>query len=175
MKGLGRRTHAGFRVQDAAFDKDAPPLAVDMASFVGCFVSRDVIAACGTPDPRLFIYGDDLLYTLHLTQVGCQLVFDPTLRFEHDCGTFQEGLKIYAPTWKAYYNYRNGILLYRAVAGRLSWLLLALRLPKWIWAATRYGTKRRLYLRLLLAAVKDGVTERLDRPPPESPASRTTD
>lgn len=165
LRALGRRGSGSFRVPDAAYAAGAAPREIDMASFVGLFLSRAALARHPGPDPRLFLYGDDLLYTLALTRAGVRLVFDPRLRFEHDCATLAGGTRIYSPVWKVYYTYRNGILLYRQVAGPIGWALLALRLPAW-WAAGRhYGTERPAYLRMLHAAVRDGSLGRLDGPP----------
>ena len=44
----------------------AEPRDIDGTSFVGLFVSRAAIARVGFPDGHLFLYGDDVLYTLGL-------------------------------------------------------------------------------------------------------------
>ena len=54
------------------------------SSFVGLFLSRQAIARAGYPEGGLFIYGDDLIYTLHLSKAGGKIGFLPWLRFEHD-------------------------------------------------------------------------------------------
>ncbi|SFC04070.1 glycosyltransferase [Tropicimonas isoalkanivorans] len=164
----GRRQR-GFRIDDAAYDAGAPSLPIDMATFVGLFLSRRALEAMDGPDPRLFIYGDDLIHTLRLSQAGCRIVFAPSIRFEHDCATMSDATKTYRPLWKVYYHHRNGILLYRQAAGPLSWGLLALRAPKWWLAGRHYGADAPEYRRLLRKALADGILRRLDDPPPGIP------
>ncbi|WP_260008656.1 hypothetical protein [Leisingera sp. M527] len=48
-----------------------------------------MVEAAGYPDPGLFLYGDDVIYTLGLRRRGETILFDPELRFEHDCSTFR--------------------------------------------------------------------------------------
>ena len=76
LTGQGRD---GFHMGPADFAPDAPKRDVDVLSFVGFFVSRAAITRVGYPDGRLFIYGDDTLYTLGLARAGGRLVFDPAL------------------------------------------------------------------------------------------------
>lgn len=140
-----------------------------MGTYVGLFLSRRALREMDGPDPRLFIYGDDLLHTLRLSQAGLRLVFAPAIRFEHDCETLQGEANRYSPTWKVYYHYRNAILLYRQAAGWLAWPILALRLPRWWRAARQYGADGPEFRRLLRSAIVDGVTGRLDSPPRHIP------
>lgn len=111
----------GFHIPDSAYTN--PDLTeIDAGSFVGLFVSRKTVEAIGYPDGRLFIYGDDVMYTLGLSKAGFRLVFAPSVRFEHDCSAvagWGAGGKVYRPYWKIYYNYRNGLLMYRMAAGPL--------------------------------------------------------
>ncbi|MEL6210467.1 MAG: glycosyltransferase [Pseudomonadota bacterium] len=161
----------GFRVPDSAHSPSAAAQPIDMASFVGLFLSRKALAAVPPPDARLFLYGDDLLYTLAGTQAGTRLLFAPAIRFEHDCTTLAAGEKIYRPLWKIYYHRRNAVFLYRQAAGVLAWPLLALRLARW-WAETRaYAPEERADVRRLLrAAVWDGIRGRLEPVPDGVPS-----
>lgn len=160
--GGGRR---GFHVSDNAYDAQSPAR-IDSASFVGLFLSRAATERVGFPDGRLFIYGDDVLYTLKLSAAGGAIAFAPWLKFEHDCSTFRRGGgHIHRPLWKVYYNYRNGLLAYRAAAGPwLFWPVLMLLVPKWIGKARHYGPDSKLYLHLLRLAIGDGIRARLTRP-----------
>mmetsp|Transcript_27513 Transcript_27513/g.50897 ORF Transcript_27513/g.50897 Transcript_27513/m.50897 type:complete len:307 (-) Transcript_27513:4054-4974(-) len=136
---------------------------VDVTSFVGFFVSGQAVKTVGLPDPRLFLYGDDGLYTLGLRQQGQRIGFEPSVRFEHDCSTFgaaQRGR--FRPLWKVYYYHRNLLLLYRMAAGWLFWPALLLILPKWLWKVRAHKGERRLFLKLLLRAIYDGLTGRLE-------------
>lgn len=162
LMGGGR---AGFHVADDDYGADTP-LPIDAASFVGLFLSRAAIERAGYPEGELFIYGDDVLYTLGLSRLGGRIGFAPWLGFEHDCSTFRRGEgQIHRPLWKVYYNYRNGLLAYRAAAGPvLFWLVLMLTLPKWMLKVRAYDPDERpTYRRLLRLAVMDALSGRRRR------------
>ncbi|WP_241525913.1 glycosyltransferase [Pseudophaeobacter leonis] len=57
---------SGFHVQPS--DYDGPGMQIDVTSFVGFFISAQAVRRIGYPDPDLFIYGDDGIYTLGLTK-----------------------------------------------------------------------------------------------------------
>lgn len=161
LLGGGRK---GFHLADAAYDPQAAPVAVDMASFVGLFLSRQAVALAGYPDERLFIYGDDQIYTLTLRQRGGRIGFLPQIRFEHDTISIQsDGRLVFRPIWKVYYNYRNAILAYRVAAGRWFRPLLPLLILKWGRHARHYGEDRDLYKSILRQAVRDGLNGDLSR------------
>lgn len=161
LSGRGRR---GFHLPDAAYLPDAPVAEVDMSSFVGLFLSRAAVARAGLPDPRLFIYGDDQLYTLTMRRRGLRIGFAPRIRFEHDTEAAQgtTGL-VLSPMWKVYYNYRNALIAYRVAAGPFFWPLVPVLVLKWRRKARDYGADAALYRRLLDVAVRDGLSRRLDR------------
>lgn len=165
LAGGGR---AAFHLGDADYRRSAP-VAVDGASFVGLFLSRRAVALAGYPRGELFLYADDGLYTMELTQAGGRLGFLPGLRFEHDCSTFAEGAGRFTPAWKAYYYHRNLLLLYRRAAGWWFWPALAVVVPKWLWRARAQGGRaaRRVYLGHLRRALADGLAGRL--PPGPAP------
>lgn len=156
-----RRGRDGYHISYA--DYDAPcPRPIDLTSFVGLFLSRRIIGETGFPEGRLFLYGDDVIYTLRLRRKGLKIVFDPRVRFEHDCSTFADDRRrVFRPLWKVYYTYRNGLLMYRAAAGVLFWPLLLLLAVKWHLAAGRYGADRATYLRLTRRALVDAVLGRV--------------
>lgn len=157
LMGRGR---FGFHISDDAYT--APEMQeVDNASFVGFFVSRAGVALAGYPDKDLFIYGDDVMYSLHLRAAGGRILFDPQIGFEHACTTFAtEGYSVLKPIWKVYYIYRNGLWTYKLASGWLFWLILPLFLTKWILKGRFYKTQRRVYFRLLWQALKDGLFRR---------------
>lgn len=157
---------AGFHVKDSDFEATSTKR-IHAASFVGLFLSRDALALVGYPEGDLFIYGDDVLYTLGLSAAGGRIGFAPWLLFEHNCSTFgQRDQRAHRPLWKVYYNYRNGLLAYRFAAGPVFfWPVLLVCLPKWISKVRAYqGSERRVFLRLLSLAVGDGLRGRKDRP-----------
>ncbi|MEI4484747.1 glycosyltransferase [Frigidibacter sp. MR17.14] len=151
--GLGR-----FRLHDAAYRATAP-IAIDAASFVGLFLSATCLHRGGLPDPRLFIYGDDVLYCLRLRAEGLRLAFDPRLRFEHDCRTLHGSRGIFRPLWKTYFHHRNLIFVLRAAAGaRLLPLVVPFALAVWTARVRFYRREERgRYLSLLARAVRDGL------------------
>lgn len=168
---LTRFAAALFRGRPAFHLADADYLAdtlaeIDIASFVGLFLSRRARHLAGLPDARLFIYGDDVLHSLHMRALGLRIGFDPRIRFEHDCSTLQGSAWIYRPLWKAYYHHRNLLLVFRAAAGRWLFAPMALmHLLRWGLRARHYRrVERPVYLRLLRLALLDGLRGRLDRP-----------
>lgn len=137
------------------------PTPIDMTSFVGFFVSRRGIAKVGYPDPDLFIYGDDGIYTLDLAAKGGPMCFEPRIRFEHDMGTFtgqQRGQ--FQPLWKLYYYHRNLLILYRKAAGVMFWPLLLVILPKWALKIRAHWQDRTLFVHLMWRAFVDGLRNR---------------
>jgi GT2 family glycosyltransferase len=151
-----RRGRAGFHLPDAAYAAEAPS-PIDGGSFVGLFLSRRAVARAGLPDARLFVYGDDVLYTLGLSAAGGRLAFDPGLAWEHDCATFDPAAR-FRPLWKAYYYHRNLVLAYRRAAGPVFFRpALAMALRRWRRQAAAYGAEAPAYARVLDRAVRDGL------------------
>ncbi|RME16270.1 MAG: glycosyltransferase, partial [Alphaproteobacteria bacterium] len=134
---LGGR--GGFHVPDSAFTT-AETCPIDAASFVGLFLSRRAVNLIGYPDPGLFLYGDDALYTLNLRGAGGRIEFDPSLKFEHDCESSRPDEKIYSPVWRAYYHHRNIMFVYRRAAGILFWPAMIPILLKWMTLPRQYGS-----------------------------------
>lgn len=137
---------------------------VDGGSFVGLFVSRRAIDLVGFPNGCLFIYGDDVLYTLGLTRSGGRIAFDPALGFEHDCTTITEAnFRVLSPLWKAYYFHRNQVMVYRQAAGPiLFWPLLLLKVLQWRISAREYGDQKAAYKVILAKAVRAGIQHDTD-------------
>lgn len=159
LMGGGR---AGFHIPPAAYEGEG--FQIDVTSFVGFFISAGSIRRIGYPDPELFIYGDDGIYTLGLSKAGGRIGFEPSVRFEHDLTSFtgsagqnavQRGRL--SPLWKVYYYHRNLLFLYRLAAGPLFWPALLVVLPKWLSKARHYGSDKGVFLRLLGRAIRDGL------------------
>lgn len=155
----------GFHLKDSDYDSKTS-VAIDATSFVGFFVRAEMVKKVGLPDGRLFIYGDDVLYTLTISRAGGRMRFLPWVRFTHDCSTFAQSQVTYTPLWKAYYTYRNGIQVYHTAAGMLFWLLFPVKLLQWLVRARHYESPS-LYLRVVRAAVVDGLFRRYERSHPE--------
>lgn len=158
LLGRGRN---GFHLVPADYAADHPT-PIDGTSFVGFFISRAGRARAGFPDGALFIYGDDVLYTLGLSARGGRILFDPALRFEHAFTTsLEEGNRL-RPLWKCYYYYRNLLMVYRLCAG--PWFVLAgpASAIKWLAKVRYYKGERRAFVTLVLRALRDGVLGRTD-------------
>lgn len=155
---------AAFHLPDSAYEGDGL-LPVDAASFVGLFLSRVAIARGGYPDGSLFIYGDDLIYTLALRRAGGRIAFAPGIAFEHDTRTYAAGKPFrHQALWKVYYNYRNALHAYRLAAGPVFfWPILAVVVPKWLLRARAYGGDRGIFLSLLRLGVGDALLRRSAR------------
>ncbi|WP_313352265.1 glycosyltransferase [Paracoccus sp. (in: a-proteobacteria)] len=160
LAGGGR---AAFHIPDGDYDAQVPRR-LDGTSFVGFFVSRAGVARAGYPDGRLFIYGDDVLYSLGLTQAGGRLLFAQDLGFEHDCETQTVGA-MPRPLWKVYYLHRNAWFVYRRVAGPWLFLpLMTLMLPKWLSKGRLLPQNdRRICRQLIRLAVADAFRGHLGR------------
>ncbi len=152
----------GFHLDDAAYAA-GQTIPIDAASFVGLFLSRTAIKATGFPDGRLFIYGDDVLYTLAMRRAGQEMVFAPEVRFDHDFKTFAAESRAFRPLWKTYYHHRNLLFVYHSAAGLMFWPALVLILPKWLLKARFYGDDWAVYLKLLGLAVLDAARGTLSR------------
>ncbi len=160
---------SGFHVQPADYQGEG--MQIDVTSFVGFFISADAVRRIGYPDPDLFIYGDDGLYTLGLTKSGGRIGFEPGVRFEHDLTTFvpkdgeeQAQRGRFIPLWKVYYYHRNLLLLYRMAAGIWFWAAMLVILPKWLSKVRLHKGERRAFLRLMLRAIGDGLRGRTHVP-----------
>ena len=162
LLGGGR---SGFHIAPSAYEGEGRE--IDVTSFVGFFISAEAVRRIGYPDPNLFIYGDDGIYTLGLSKRGGRIGFEPGIRFEHDLTSFagSEGQVAVqrgrlAPLWKIYYYHRNLLFLYRMAAGLMFWPALLVILPKWVMKARHYGADTPVFLRLLRRAIRDGILGR---------------
>lgn len=160
LMGKGRD---GFHIGQAEYGATTP-CGIDGASFVGLFVSRAGIERVGYPDGRLFLYGDDVLYTLGLTRAGGRILFDPTLRFEHDFSTMTDEDRRFRPLWKSYYHYRNLLMVYRMASGALFWLVLPAAAGKWLLKLRHHSGERWAFVKLVLRALRDGLLGRTNVP-----------
>jgi GT2 family glycosyltransferase len=160
LRTLMSRSRDGYHISPDAYETSTPT-PIDQTSFVGLFIPRKCVEAIGYPDPSLFIYGDDVIYTMSIRKAGFSIAFDPLIRFEHDCMTFGDDAKRkFSPLWKAYYAYRNGLIMYRKASGPiLFWPLLCLVALKWTLSSNRYGSEKKQYFRILRAALRDGVLQ----------------
>ena len=158
LLGAGRE---GFLLGAEEY-KSKTPLQVDGASFVGFFVSRECVARVGFPDGDLFIYGDDVIYSLNLRIRGGEILFDPTLHFEHDCTTIVDADHRFNPLWKSYFQYRNRLMSYRLRVGPWFYLVGPLVAFKGLLKVRFHTGQRWAFLRLMTRALRDGFLGRKD-------------
>lgn len=159
--GIGN-SRAAFHVDDGMYE--GKEVAVDSSSFVGFFIRREWLEKVPLPDAGLFIYGDDILYTLSCSKAGARLFFLPSVKFTHACATMQHAEKLYRPLWKNYYHFRNLMLIYRLAAGMWFNLVWPVKYLQWRWYARRLAAEdQTVYLRLLHAGVRDGLKRDLSR------------
>ncbi len=152
----------GFHLPDEVFQM--PSYEIDFASFVGLFVRMEAIrTGVGLPRKELFLYADDLFFALAIRQQGHKILFRPELKFIHDTYTLVEQKKVYTPVWKAYYTYRNALLVYKKVSGLLFPFVLAVKMANWLICTRKYKNKK-VYLHLMLIAIKDSLSKDFSRP-----------
>ncbi len=158
IKTLFTGSRAGFHLDDTAYAPDAGAVDIDVASFVGYFVSRGAIARVGLPEGGLFIYGDDVLYSLRIRRAGLKIAMHPAVRFEHACGTLGDGF-VYRPIWKIYYHCRNGVSIARQAAGPLIFPAALLYYIAVWWRRGRHCSpaERPAYYRMMRAGLRDGM------------------
>lgn len=164
VKSTLRGGRAGFHIKDSDYAADAGSKPLDVASFVGYFVSRKAIQTVGLPEGGLFIYGDDVLYSLRLRRAGIGMIFLPSVRFDHDCGTMGQGF-IYRPLWKIYYHCRNGVSIARQAAGPIVFPLALTYYTIMWWRRGRYydAHERGLYRKMMWTGIRDGLLGRRGR------------
>jgi GT2 family glycosyltransferase len=158
IKTLMNGSRHGFHLDDTAFSADAGPKPIDVASFVGYFVHRDAITRAGFPEGGLFIYGDDVLYSLRLRRAGLGITLLPCVRFEHDCETINQDF-MYRPVWKIYYHCRNGVSIARQAAGPIVFPI-ALAYYVMIWwrrGGFYFDDERSLYRSMMWMGLWDGL------------------
>ena len=134
--------------------KEEKSLDIDASTFVGFFVRTEVVRKVGLPRTELFIYADDLIYTLGLTMAGYRHLFVPSITFTHDCTTLVNEKDIYDPIWKVYYTYRNRIEMYRVSSSWLYLPITLLQIVPWM-RKKKYYQNKSLYLKLLKTAIID--------------------
>lgn len=164
LKTMFRGGRVGFHIKDTDYDPMAGRKPLDVASFVGYFVSRQAIHKVGLPEGGLFIYGDDVLYSLRLRRAGLRMEFMPSVRFDHDCGTMGQGF-IYRPLWKIYYHCRNGVSIARQAAGPIIFpAALVYYVLLWWRRGRHYDPDERIvYRKMMWAGLRDGLMRRRGR------------
>ncbi|WP_254694108.1 glycosyltransferase [Sulfitobacter sp. SK012] len=151
----------GFHLSEPEYEA-AGSRDIDVASFVGFFIAAEAVRQIGLPDGKLFIYGDDVLYSLRLRQADGRIAFDPNLRFEHDFSTIEDGEKRFRPLWKCYYHHRNLLMVYRVAAGWFFVPVLLIVIPKWLLKVSNYTGEKRAFMGLMMRAIWHGLRRHTD-------------
>jgi len=86
---------------------DAKPVATDLVTFNGCFLSRKVIERIGTCDPAFFMGMYEFDYCLRATDAGFRILTLPNGLLEDG----KIGSASGTPPWRQYYNSRNHLWL----------------------------------------------------------------
>lgn len=94
---------------------------VDHLTFVGFFISKEIVECIGYPRKELFIYYDDLDYSLSIREAGFKIVGVGKSIIEHPYIMPENKHKIFffkvnvptMPNWKMYYWMRNNLLIRR--------------------------------------------------------------
>ncbi|MDM5263072.1 glycosyltransferase [Sulfurovum sp. XTW-4] len=140
-------------VSEESYKKETN-ISIDASTFVGFFVKASVVRTIGLPRKELFIYADDLIYTLEMTMQKHKLLFMPNVKFTHDCSTLIDEKDIYDPIWKVYYTYRNRIEMYRISSKWLYLPITFLKIPFWF-NKNKFYVNKKLYKKLLFTAILD--------------------
>lgn len=150
-----KKGRSGFHIKD--IDYSGSNREIDVASFVGLFVRHKLIdVGLGFPMKELFLYGDDVLYCWKIRKMGYQIIFSPEMIFYHNCATFLESSNAYKPLWKAFYRYRNSLLVYRKFAGVLYPLVFIWKSWEWFWNY-RFYTSKTTYFRMYIHSIYKGL------------------
>lgn len=131
-------------------------IGIEAASMVGLFINAaKAKGGVGLPKPELFLYCDDLIYTSSARLSGETLLFDPQLKFCHDC--VDDSVRLYNPSWKAYLLTRNYIEFYRQIAPGSCRLMILVRII-YILSNLKYSNDKQNYLKFVYRGIKDGFT-----------------
>ncbi|MEM4134578.1 MAG: glycosyltransferase [Candidatus Micrarchaeia archaeon] len=151
----------GFHVNDLDYKK-VDCIEIDSSSFVGYFIRTDIIQNVGLPRKELFLYADDIIYTLMVKKAGYKHLFCPVISFIHDCETLVEQRSIYSPLWKAYYTFRNALEMYRFTSGYFFYPIALIKILSWF-KKSKYYPNPKLYRYLTWLAIIDGLKRNFNR------------
>lgn len=131
---------------------------IDLSSFIGLAVKKEVAAKLGTPFKDYFIHYDDIEYSLCVGEEG-NIYCIPASIMHHD----NEGPNDSQTLWKHYYDVRNWIYLVRRhFPRRYYWVAVIdqyLRKCSIVAAIVRKRSKS--YRAMCLEAISDGRASRL--------------
>lgn len=101
-------------------------LVYGVASFFnGTLISAEVVNAIGLPDPKLFIWGDEVEYMTRAQRMGFPVVTVPRSVFYHPPAVDRAGIP-WPGAWKQYYAVRNQRRVFQNIHGSKYGLLVYL-------------------------------------------------
>ncbi len=131
---------------------------VEAASFVGFFIRFDVLQQTRDAiNANLFIYYDDIFYTLWLHKSGYRLVFIPELKFFHNVEPNNR-----MPAWKIYFLARNIFCLSPLCTGPAFLGLAFFKLVRLAGFILK-NSPDSAGLKLFITGIRDGITGNFNR------------
>ena len=119
---------------------------IDLYSFVGTMIRREVIKKAGLPRKDFFIYQDDLEHAFRVGKYG-RIICIPSVLIHHK-DNYLYGDDV---TWRDYYATRNVILMYQEHLDKKSTWLRGFRR-----ILSAYSSFNRKKVKVIKEAVKDG-------------------
>ncbi len=132
------------------------PVATDLVTFDGCFVSRKLMEAIGFCDPQYFMGTYEFDYCLKAKKAGFGIYTIPNGMIDDEKLGSAKG----TPPWRQYYNTRNHLALalkLRSVETLKGWLVREL---KYTYAILRFGDKKGERLLYKIRAIRDAILGR---------------
>ena len=138
----------------------------DTGSFCGMVISTDLINKIGLPRKDFFIWGDDKEYSLRMhayTKIKC--VRNAILQHNNSVKRGMHGL---VPVWKAYYGFRNNIVLrqmysHNKLIANLYNIYLLLRNSSAVLLKSSYKGQKKCYLSVYIDGFFDAYFHHMGR------------
>ena len=135
----------------------------DGTVYTGYVLRGSVARQMPKPEAGLFLYSDDILYSLALRKAGWRIRTLPQMQFIHDCETLAAG-DVYRPLWKNHYTIRNGVEVARVAAGWMFPAAIAYLVLVWTKRGLRLrGGERRAYFAIFARAFWHGLRRKRGR------------
>ncbi len=139
-------------------DLNARAIQVEATSFAGFFIRFDILQeTVQAINPHLFIYYDDIFYSLWIHQSGYRLVFVPELKFFHDVEKNNQ-----MPAWKIYFLARNIFCLRPLCTGSAFLGLTFLKLASLAGFILKNNPKT-AGIKLFITGIRDGIAGNFNR------------
>jgi GT2 family glycosyltransferase len=146
-------------------------LSFDDCTFVGLFISREVVNEIGLPEKRFFIWCDDVEYCYRIVKKCGGVFLDKSSIIKHKVGCYKEQKMIFkfsshrndiSDFWKTYYGFRNSIYSARKHNSLRFYLTLVLFLRRTIGILV-FDDHKVIRMNIMLHGIIDGLLLRIDR------------